>query len=168
MSAWSCAGVYPAQDTPRQISGPGLSCTGHPLTGIPRRREAGGGAPASDQKGGRLMAPQSGNPPSYTAATEEDRTRRLAEVHGRLSTAMDNASTFGAFVDPRVLVELRDVVGEVLELIGDRPGCRYACRDRGFHCPISDPLDREVAPAAGVGLDRLLGRGRGPYRTRHG
>lgn len=91
------------------------------------------------------MAPQSGNPPSYTAATDEDRTRRLAEVHGRLSTAMNNASTFGAFVDPRVLVGLRDVVSEVLELIGDRSGCHYACRERGFRCPISEPLEREAA-----------------------
>lgn len=91
------------------------------------------------------MAPQSGIPPSYTAATEDEHARRLAEVHGRLSTAMDNASTFGAFVDPRLLVELRDVVSEVLELIGDRPGCRYPCRDRGFHCPIGEPLEREAA-----------------------
>jgi len=92
------------------------------------------------------MAPQSGNPPSYTAATEaDDRTQRLAQVHGRLTTAMDNANTFGAFVDPRVLVELRDVVGEVLELVGDRPGCRHGCRERGFHCPVSEPLEREAA-----------------------
>ena len=91
------------------------------------------------------MAPQSGIPPSYPVPTEDEYSRRLAEVHGRLSTAMDNATTFGAFVDPRLLVELRDVVGEVLELIGDRPGCRYACRDRGFHCPVSEPLEREAA-----------------------
>ena len=58
---------------------------------------------------------------------------------------MDSATAFGAFVDPRLLVELRDVVGEVLELIGDRPGCRYACRDRGFHCPVSEPLERKAA-----------------------
>jgi hypothetical protein len=91
------------------------------------------------------MAPQSGIPPSYPVPTEDECSQRLAEVHGRLSAAMDNANTFGAFVDPRLLVELRDVVGEVLELVGDRPGCRYACRDRGFHCPISEPLEREAA-----------------------
>lgn len=83
----------------------------------------------------------------YPVASEgSDKTDRLADVHGRLSIAMDHATAFGAFVDPRVLVELRDVVGEVLELVGERPGCRHACRDhQGFHCPISEPLDREMA-----------------------
>jgi hypothetical protein len=90
------------------------------------------------------MAPESGTT-SFTSSHPGEEAQRLAEVHGRLSLALDRASTFGAFVDSRVLVELRDVVGEVLELVGDRPGCRYRCRDRGFHCPISEPLEREVA-----------------------
>ena len=90
------------------------------------------------------MAPESGIT-SFTCLHSGEEGRRLEEVHGRLSLALDRATAFGAFVDPRVLAELRDVVGEVLELVGDRPGCRYACRDRGFHCPISEPLEREAA-----------------------
>ena len=66
------------------------------------------------------MAPDSGTA-SFTPSHPGEESQRLAEVHGRLSLALDRASTFGAFVDPRVLAELRDVVGEVLELIGDRP-----------------------------------------------
>jgi hypothetical protein len=90
------------------------------------------------------MAPGSGTT-SFTPSHPGEEAQRLAEVHDRLSLALDRARTFGAFVDPHVLVELRDVVGEVLELMGDRPGCRYACRDRGFQCPISEPLEREAA-----------------------
>ena len=88
------------------------------------------------------MAPQSGNPPSYTAAPAPDTAQRLADVQDRLSTAMENAATFVAFGDPLVVVELRDVLGEVLELFGDRPGCRYSCEERGFRCPITEPLER--------------------------
>ena len=39
-------------------------------------------------------------PPNY---------QRLAKVHDRLSLALDRAHCFGAFVDPRFLIELRDV-----------------------------------------------------------
>jgi hypothetical protein len=90
------------------------------------------------------MAPESGIT-SFTFLHSGEEGRRLEEVHSRLSLALDRATAFGAFVDPRVLAELRDVVGEVRELVGDRSGCRYACRDRGFHCPISEPLEREAA-----------------------
>jgi hypothetical protein len=71
--------------------------------------------------------------------------QHLADVHRRLSEALDRAIAFGAFVNPRLLVELRDVVGDVLELVGEHPGCRYGCAETPFHCPISEPLEKETA-----------------------
>jgi hypothetical protein len=90
------------------------------------------------------MAPDSGIT-SFTCSRSDDEGQHLADVHRRLSLALDRANAFGAFVDPRFLIELRDVVGEVLELIGDHPGCRHGCKESGFHCPIDDPLEKKLA-----------------------
>jgi hypothetical protein len=88
-----------------------------------------------------LAHPPDAGPGSAWASKE----KHLADVHRRLSQALDRAAVFGAFVDPRLLVELRDVVGDVLEVTGKQPGCRYGCGPTPFHCPISDPLEKEMA-----------------------
>lgn len=70
-------------------------------------------------------------------ACKED---HLADVR-RLSEALDRAAVFGAFVDPHVLVEPRDVV----EVTWEQPGCRHGCGPTPFHCPLGDPLEKEMA-----------------------
>jgi hypothetical protein len=84
--------------------------------------------------------PGSEHPPPTHARAE-----RLADVHERLSLAVDRATAFGAFVDPRFLVELREVVSEVLELLGDCRVCDQGCGETGFHCPIDDSLETRLA-----------------------
>jgi hypothetical protein len=88
-----------------------------------------------------LAHPPGSEHPPPTHARDE----RLADVHERLSLALDRANAFGAFVDPRFLVELSEVVGVVLELIEDRQGCPRGYRETGFHCPIDDPLEKKLA-----------------------
>jgi hypothetical protein len=75
-------------------------------------------------------------------ASKED---HLADLHRRLSEALDRADLFSAYVDPRLVVELRDLLGEVLEVTEEQPGCRYGCRATPFHCPVTDPLEKAMA-----------------------
>lgn len=69
----------------------------------------------------------------------------LAEVNDRLAVALDRASAFEAQVDPRLLLELREVIDEALQLAGVRSGCRHACADQGLHCPAAEPPERMLA-----------------------
>jgi len=89
------------------------------------------------------MAPQSGSK-SYTAP--HPGAAQLPEVYARLGLALDRANAFGGtHVDPRVLLELRGVVDEALQLASVTPGCRYGCEGSGFRCPIADPPERMAA-----------------------
>ena len=61
--------------------------------------------------------PHAGPGPAWTSKEEH-----LADVHRRLSQALDRATVFGAFVDPRLLVDVRDVVGESSRRPGSSAG----------------------------------------------
>lgn len=81
-------------------------------------------------------------------ASRED---HLADLHRRLSEALDRAALFGAYVDARLVVELRDLLGEILEVAGEQPGCRYGCGATPFHCPVADPLEKVMAQLQAAG-----------------
>lgn len=56
-----------------------------------------------------------------------------------------------AYVDPRLVIELRDVLGEILEVAEGPPGCRYGCGATPFHGPATDPLEKVMAQLHGAG-----------------
>lgn len=69
------------------------------------------------------MAPQSGIP-RYTESPSRrdgDRDLRLADLHGRLSAILEITKSAGAFVSPQLPAELREVLVDLLALIGDGP-----------------------------------------------
>lgn len=81
------------------------------------------------------------------------RDQRLADLHGRLSLALVRAKAAGAFVDPHLLIEMGDVVGEVLKLVGERPGRQYGCWETAHKGQASEPPRGESGPAGAGGLD---------------
>lgn len=91
--------------------------------------------------------PDAGPGPAWASKEEH-----LADVHRRLSQGLDRAAVFGAFVDPRLLVELRDVVGDVLR--GDRGAAGVPVRLRADPVPLPDgrPAREGDGPVAVFGL----------------
>lgn len=93
------------------------------------------------------MAPQSGTP-RYTESSSRrdgDRGQQLADLHDRLSAALDVAESGGAFVGSQYPAELQEVLSDVLALTGEVITCPYGCAERGFRCPVTEPLEVRLA-----------------------